>query len=82
MRRGAPLLSIALAIVALAACNRSDDTASAKTAPSGPQWAMVRNDLVEDYLKAHPAFAVVAGRHEYDGVIAEELRRVLKACHA
>jgi DNA ligase D-like protein (predicted 3'-phosphoesterase) len=39
--------------------------------PSGPQWAKVRNDLVEDYLKAHPAFAVVAGRHEYDGVLPD-----------
>jgi hypothetical protein len=27
--------------------------------------------LVEDYLKAHPAFAVVAGRHEYDGLLPD-----------
>jgi uncharacterized protein (DUF885 family) len=71
MTRRASLLMIAFAVPALAACNRSEEAASAKTAPSGPQWATVRNDLVEDYLKAHPAFAVVAGRHEYDGVLPD-----------
>jgi uncharacterized protein (DUF885 family) len=71
MTRRASLLMIAFAVPALAACNRSEEAASAKTAPSGPQWATVRNDLVEDYLQAHPAFAVVAGRHEYDGVLPD-----------
>jgi uncharacterized protein DUF885 len=32
---------------------------------------MTRDALVEGYLKAHPAFAVVAGRHEYDGQLPD-----------
>jgi uncharacterized protein (DUF885 family) len=27
--------------------------------------------LIEEYLKAHPAFAVVAGRHEFDGLLPD-----------
>ena len=86
MTRGASLALIAFAMLALAACNRSEEAASAKTAPSGPQWAAVRNALVEDYLKAHPAFAVVAGRHEYDGVLpdwsAQGIDAEIKRLHA
>src|SRR5262245_47852487 len=39
-------------------------------APSNT-WPQVRDQLVEDYLRAHPAFAVVAGRHEYDGQLPD-----------
>lgn len=34
-------------------------------------WASTRDALIEEYLEAHPAFAVVAGRHEYDGVLPD-----------
>ena len=44
---------------------------STATATAGVQWSAVRSELVEDYLKAHPAFAVVAGRHEFDGVLPD-----------
>ena len=47
-------------------------------------WPELRQPLVEAYLKAHPMFAVFAGRHEYDGQlpdwsaegIASEIRRL------
>jgi hypothetical protein len=69
------------ASVCIQACGRGPENAPAATTAS---WATVRNALVEDYLKAHPVFAVVAGRHEYDGQlpdwsaagIAAEIRRL------
>jgi len=68
------------------ACSGSsgESAPAAATTPTVSQWASVRSALVEDYLKAHPVFAVVAGRHEYDGLlpdwsangIAAEIRRL------
>jgi len=34
-------------------------------------WPAVRGALIEEYLKAHPVFAVVSGRHEYDGQLPD-----------
>jgi hypothetical protein len=51
-------------------CGRSPEQPAA-TANSGVQWSTIRGELIEDYLKAHPAFAVVAGRHEFDGVLPD-----------
>jgi uncharacterized protein DUF885 len=48
-----------------------ESTPAAATTPSPSQWTTVRNELIEDYLKAHPMFAVVAGRHEYDGLLPD-----------
>ena len=39
------------------------DTASA--------WTVARDALLEEYLQAHPVFAVVAGRHEFDGQLPD-----------
>jgi uncharacterized protein (DUF885 family) len=83
MTKTAALLLITC--VCLAGCNRQPETA---VAPAN-DWPEVRDALVEEYLKAHPGFAVVQGRHEYDGVlpdwsaagIAKEIER-LKAARA
>ena len=53
-----------LTCVWMAGCGRGPAGAPSSTVES---WSSVRDALVEDYLKAHPVFAVVAGRHEYDG---------------
>jgi uncharacterized protein (DUF885 family) len=59
--------------------------------PNGPAanantWPTVRDALVEDYLKAHPVFAVVQGRHEYDGLLpdwsAQGIANEIKRLHA
>ncbi|MBI2187208.1 MAG: DUF885 domain-containing protein [Acidobacteria bacterium] len=65
----------------LPACGQTTDNAPV---PAAPNWASVRDGLIEEYLQAHPAFAVVQGRHEYDGrlpdwsaaAIAAEMRRL------
>ena len=67
----------------LGACERSPEPASSDV-PTADAWPELRQPLVEAYLEAHPMFAVVAGRHEYDGLlpdwsaegIASEIRRL------
>ena len=63
-------LTILVVVLAasLAACGRTGESSGAAApAATGAGWAMVRDGLIEEYLKAHPVFAVVGGRHEYDG---------------
>ncbi len=47
-----------------AACERS-------TPPPEPSWNAFVDDYIEGFLEAHPAFAVVAGRHEFDGQLPD-----------
>lgn len=41
--------------------------------PGSPtdSWGRFVNQYIEDFLAAHPAFAVVQGRHEYDGQLPD-----------
>ena len=72
---------VLLCLVVLPACGRTSENPAV---PAGANWASVRDALIEEYLAAHPVFAVVAGRHEYDGRlpdwsaagIAGEIRRL------
>jgi uncharacterized protein DUF885 len=85
MREAGRLFFLLLTVAGLGACGRSTEepTSGATGAAAGP-WPQLREQLVEEYLQAHPIFAVVAGRHEYDGVlpdwsaegIATEIRRL------
>jgi len=80
MRRATVLLCL-LASAVLQACGRTAENAAVSL---GPTWQSVRDALIDEYLAAHPAFAVAAGRHEYDGRlpdwsaagIASEIRRL------
>jgi hypothetical protein len=57
------------ACVMAAACGRTQPPPEpAKTASN---WPATRDAIIEDYLKAHPMFAVMQGRHEYDGVMPD-----------
>jgi hypothetical protein len=84
MSRHLPLAVLLACICGGCSGSSGESTPAAATTPAGSQWTSTRNELVEDYLKAHPAFAVVAGRHEYDGLlpdwsangIAAEIRRL------
>jgi len=67
----------------LQACGPTSENAAVPAAGDS-NWASVRDALVEEYLTAHPVFAVVQGRHEFDGRlpdwsaagIAGEIRRL------
>lgn len=79
--RSATLLLCGLLLTSLPACGRTTENAAV---PAATRWSTLRDELVEDYLTAHPVFAVVAGRHEFDGRlpdwsaggIATEIRRL------
>lgn len=78
-----PSLLVFVSCVCLAGCNRQPEGASGPAAGE-TRWPAVRDALIEEYLTAHPAYAVVQGRHEYDGQlpdwsgagIAAEIRRL------
>jgi hypothetical protein len=77
-------IAVLLCLAVLAACERTADTDGGRV---GAGWARIRDALVDEYLEAHPVFAVVAGRHEYDGrlpdwnpgPIADEIKRLRAA---
>jgi hypothetical protein len=52
-------------------CQRQEN----ETAPTGndtaASWAATRDALIEEFLKAQPAFAVYQGRHEFDGQLPD-----------
>jgi Bacterial protein of unknown function (DUF885) len=88
MTKARRLLFLFVTFGCLGACERSPEVTSSD-APDTPStdfevWPELRQPLVEAYLKAHPMFAVFAGRHEYDGQlpdwsaegIASEIRRL------
>ena len=88
MTKARRLLFLFVTFGCLGACERSPEVTSSD-APDTPStdfevWPELRQPLVEAYLKAHPMFAVFAGRHEYDGLlpdwsaegIASEIRRL------
>ena len=56
--------------LALAACSRPDSS-TGSTANSPADWVTTRDALIEEYLRAQPAFAVYQGRHEFDGQLPD-----------
>jgi len=68
-----------------AGCQQSDNAEPTTAAPSAKPdetvavpkelpsqaWNQFVDEYIEDFLAAHPAFAVVAGRHEYDGILPD-----------
>ena len=56
------------ACVMVAGCGRTEQPAPATTASN---WPATRDAVIEEYLEAHPAFAVYQGRHEYDGLLPD-----------
>ena len=79
------IASLAALILALSACTRQESTPATTVAPS-QAWASTRDALIEEYLKAQPAFAVYQGRHEFDGQLpdwsAEGIAAETKRLHA
>jgi hypothetical protein len=65
--------ALILAATCLAlACNGSDSSTASNTGTSSAaDWKRTRDALIEEYLKAQPAFAVYQGRHEFDGQLPD-----------
>jgi len=84
MRRAS--FSLLLACVAVTSCQRQENSETRGAESNAASWAATRDALIEEYLKAQPAFAVYQGRHEFDGQLpdwsAEALGREVARLHA
>jgi uncharacterized protein (DUF885 family) len=67
------LLAPVLLALTAAACGKSDQppTQAAAQASTTSSWPAYRDQFLNDYFKAHPVFAVIQGRHEYDGQLPD-----------
>ena len=65
----------ALLLVGVSACERSNSPSSraptATSAAAAAAWPQFVNEFIEAYFVANPAFAVYAGRHEFDGKLPD-----------
>ena len=77
------LLSIVfLSLFALTACNQAEDPEPvAKPAveqPRAESWEKFVTRQIEEHIEAHPQWAVVQGRHEYDGQLPDWSRAAIE----
>jgi uncharacterized protein (DUF885 family) len=74
MRRNARILIITVTLTTFvggAACSRRNATDDGLSNSSSAAWTTLTTRFIEEYLRAQPAFAVAAGRHEYDGKLPD-----------
>jgi uncharacterized protein (DUF885 family) len=67
------IASVAIAAVAVGGCQvneTSNQSGTKAEAPAG-DWPSFVNNFIEATFKANPGFAVMQGRHEFDGQIAD-----------
>src|SRR5271157_4548734 len=86
-RLASAALSLCL-LIGLAGCSKGPQSAApVKRAPSlaSRQWAQVTNGFVDEYFRAQPFFATLAGKHEFDGqlpdVSAHGIKREIARLH-
>jgi uncharacterized protein (DUF885 family)/membrane-bound inhibitor of C-type lysozyme len=71
-----------LGLAALAACHKAPEqpaVSSALEQPAEESWDGFVERYIEEHLAAHPQFAVVQGRHEYDGQLPDWSRAGIEA---
>jgi uncharacterized protein (DUF885 family) len=71
MTRTARRWAAVLILGSMAAACSGGRAPAREMAAAAERWPEVRDALIEDYLEAHPVFAVIAGRHEYDGQLPD-----------
>lgn len=71
LKVGAALSCVLLLV--LTACNQSTPPPPKPKGPSAASaaWLKQSNHFIEDYAMARPSFAVLAGRHEFDGQLPD-----------
>jgi hypothetical protein len=69
MRRAPLFLVLSCAVVI--GCRSQESELPPASGSTGESWAAVRDTLIEEFLKAQPAFAVYQGRHEFDGQLPD-----------
>ncbi|HKX92219.1 MAG TPA: DUF885 family protein, partial [Sphingomicrobium sp.] len=76
------LIASAAAVALMAGgCRVADtpDNAAAGTEAAAKDWPAFVNNFIEASFKARPGFAVIQGRHEYDGQIADLSPQAIEA---
>ena len=74
MRRIARILvttAVLTSLSASVACSKDATSQSQTTSSTGSAWTAYATRFVEEYFRAQPSFAVVSGRHEYDGKLPD-----------
>ena len=80
-----PLIAATLlALTLTAACQRNPETPAATASPAQdtaamPDWDGFVNNYIEAHFVAHPAQAVMMGRHEFDGQLPDWSRAGIQA---
>ena len=66
------LLSLVLVFL-LSACDKAEEPATVTLAPpsQAETWPAFIDRQIEEHIAAHPQWAVVQGRHEYDGQLPD-----------
>lgn len=71
-RRTAALLLVAAVFGAtLGACQRTSPPPPPQVRATPDAWAMLVDEYLEAYFRAHPHFAASVGRHEFDGQLPD-----------
>ena len=76
LKRSCTRAVLTVLILSAAACSRQPAAVGAPPAPdpkvaAQAAWSEFASKFIEDYFKADPFFAVQAGRHEFDGRMAD-----------
>lgn len=71
MRTYLAATAMVLALTACQVSNATDNQSSAQASAQTGDWPGFVNTFIEASFKANPGFAVMQGRHEYDGQIAD-----------
>jgi len=70
--RLAAVITLIVGSLALGACNREAVTVPvAASTASANDWPRFVDDFIEQYFRANPGTAVIAGRHEFDGQLPD-----------
>lgn len=68
-------LCVITLLVALSGCDPAPKPNARATEPPAPvvnvEWTKYVDEFVDSYFHAHPSFAVVAGKHEFDGQLPD-----------
>jgi uncharacterized protein (DUF885 family) len=78
------LFSLAAAVLVLAGCQKAPEPQAAAPVVAAQQapeesWDEFVERYIEEHLAAHPQFAVVQGRHEFDGQLPDWSRAGIEA---
>ena len=71
MRTYLAATAMVLALTACQVSNATDSQSNAQASAQSGDWPAFVNSFIEAGFKANPGFAVMQGRHEYDGQIAD-----------